>query len=78
LHGFVEIAVSDTGIGGIDELPRLTERFYRVDKACPASSAAPPRPAIVGLSSSPPRLAVDRERGRPRTTVRPYLLRYAR
>jgi two-component system phosphate regulon sensor histidine kinase PhoR len=32
--GFVEIAVSDTGIGvPAEDLPRLTERFYRVDKA---------------------------------------------
>jgi len=32
--GFVEIAVSDTGIGvPPEDLPRLTERFYRVDKA---------------------------------------------
>jgi two-component system phosphate regulon sensor histidine kinase PhoR len=32
--GFVEIAVADTGIGVLPEdLPRLTERFYRVDKA---------------------------------------------
>ncbi len=31
---FVEIAVSDTGIGvPAQDLPRLTERFYRVDKA---------------------------------------------
>jgi two-component system phosphate regulon sensor histidine kinase PhoR len=31
---FVEIAVADTGIGvAPEELPRLTERFYRVDKA---------------------------------------------
>ena len=32
--GFVEVAVSDTGIGvPPEDLPRLTERFYRVDKA---------------------------------------------
>jgi two-component system, OmpR family, phosphate regulon sensor histidine kinase PhoR len=32
--GYVEIAVSDTGIGvPPEDLPRLTERFYRVDKA---------------------------------------------
>ena len=32
--GFIEIAVSDTGIGvPPEDLPRLTERFYRVDKA---------------------------------------------
>jgi two-component system, OmpR family, phosphate regulon sensor histidine kinase PhoR len=32
--GFVEIAVADTGIGVLaEDLPRLTERFYRVDKA---------------------------------------------
>ena len=32
--GFVEIAVRDTGIGvPAGELPRLTERFYRVDRA---------------------------------------------
>ncbi len=31
---FVEIAVADTGIGvPSEDLPRLTERFYRVDKA---------------------------------------------
>jgi two-component system, OmpR family, phosphate regulon sensor histidine kinase PhoR len=34
VDGFVEIAVSDTGIGvPAEDLPRLTERFYRVDKA---------------------------------------------
>ena len=33
-NGFVELAVSDTGIGvPAEDLPRLTERFYRVDKA---------------------------------------------
>jgi two-component system phosphate regulon sensor histidine kinase PhoR len=32
--GFVEIAVEDTGIGiPAQDLPRLTERFFRVDKA---------------------------------------------
>ncbi|MFQ5665444.1 MAG: ATP-binding protein [Candidatus Binatia bacterium] len=32
--GYVELTVSDTGIGiPSHELPRLTERFYRVDKA---------------------------------------------
>jgi signal transduction histidine kinase len=32
--GYVEIAVADTGIGvPSEDLPRLTERFYRVDKA---------------------------------------------
>jgi two-component system phosphate regulon sensor histidine kinase PhoR len=32
--GFIELAVSDTGIGvPAEDLPRLTERFYRVDKA---------------------------------------------
>jgi two-component system phosphate regulon sensor histidine kinase PhoR len=32
--GFVEIAVADTGVGVPPvDLPRLTERFYRVDKA---------------------------------------------
>ncbi len=32
--GFVELAVSDTGVGvPPEDLPRLTERFYRVDKA---------------------------------------------
>ena len=32
--GFIEMAVSDTGIGvPPEDLPRLTERFYRVDKA---------------------------------------------
>jgi two-component system phosphate regulon sensor histidine kinase PhoR len=32
--GYVEIAVADTGIGvPPEDLPRLTERFYRVDKA---------------------------------------------
>jgi signal transduction histidine kinase len=32
--GFVEIAVADTGIGvPPEDLSRLTERFYRVDKA---------------------------------------------
>jgi two-component system phosphate regulon sensor histidine kinase PhoR len=32
--GFVEIAVADTGVGvPPEDLPRLTERFYRVDKA---------------------------------------------
>jgi len=34
IDGFVEIAVADSGIGvPSDDLPRLTERFYRVDKA---------------------------------------------
>jgi two-component system phosphate regulon sensor histidine kinase PhoR len=34
LDRFVELAVADTGIGvPPDDLPRLTERFYRVDKA---------------------------------------------
>ncbi len=33
-HGFVEVAVSDTGVGvPAEDLARLTERFYRVDKA---------------------------------------------
>jgi two-component system phosphate regulon sensor histidine kinase PhoR len=33
-NGYVEITVADTGIGiPSQELPRLTERFYRVDKA---------------------------------------------
>jgi two-component system phosphate regulon sensor histidine kinase PhoR len=32
--GFIEISVADTGIGvPPEDLPRLTERFYRVDKA---------------------------------------------
>jgi signal transduction histidine kinase len=32
--GFVEIAVQDSGIGiPAQDLPRLTERFFRVDKA---------------------------------------------
>src|SRR4029078_1769445 len=32
--GMVEIAVSDTGVGiPAQDLPRLTERFFRVDKA---------------------------------------------
>jgi two-component system phosphate regulon sensor histidine kinase PhoR len=33
-HGMVEVAVRDTGVGiPRADLPRLTERFYRVDKA---------------------------------------------
>jgi signal transduction histidine kinase len=32
--GMVEIAVEDTGVGvPASDLPRLTERFFRVDKA---------------------------------------------
>ena len=32
-HGMVEIAVEDTGVGiPAQDLPRLTERFFRVDK----------------------------------------------
>ena len=34
MHSWVELSVVDTGIGiAKSELPRLTERFYRVDKA---------------------------------------------
>jgi two-component system phosphate regulon sensor histidine kinase PhoR len=33
-NGYLELAVSDTGVGiPENDLPRLTERFYRVDKA---------------------------------------------